>query len=438
MRAVEVKEAQDNGKQLIFELWANDIDFKGFDARLAYDSSNYVPSNLITNVETDDENEYFAFESEFEGKLDLITIPYSAGNITGIRMIISFAPPVEDSENIKNMTLISSGKSVLLGKMSFKMKTDTLDISNFRLIEDSTTSPTTGIKINVNIQDSYEEQSTFIFTNKTASSDALLNNMILSSGTRNAEEPIKSTYKEYELIPIFDKQNKEYTLDNFIFGDCNKLALGTAKLVVENTEKCYNPLLIYGKNGVGKTHFMHAIGNKMLEKNPEANILYVTTEKFIDQFIDAIKNDELNLFRDTYRNADVLLIDDIQFISGKERIQSEFLSTFMALKEIGKQIIISSNKPPKDIDILDDRLKSRLESGIFVELLMPDYDTKAEIMKKYAEEIKCDLDSKTMSSILKYDNLNIQKIEGILNQLKLVGGAETTDELEKIIDFYKK
>ena len=110
----------------------------------------------------------------------------------------------------------------------------------------------------------------------------------------------------------------------------------------------------------------------------------------------------------------------------------------MALKEIGKQIIISSNKPPKDIDILDDRLKSRLESGIFVELLMPDYDTKAEIMKKYAEEIKCDLDSKTISSILKYDNLNIQKIEGILNPLKIVGGAETTDELEKIIDFYKK
>lgn len=232
--------------------------------------------------------------------------------------------------------------------------------------------------------------------------------------------------------------NKEYTLDNFIFGDCNKLALDTAKLVVENTEKCYNPLLIYGKNGVGKTHLMHAIGNKMLEKNPEANILYVTTEKFIDQFIDAIKNDELNLFRDTYRNADVLLIDDIQFISGKERIQSEFLSTFMVLKEIGKQIIISSNKPPKDIEILDDRLKSRLESGIFVELLMPDYDTKAEIMKKYAEKIKCDLDSKTISSILKYDNLNIQEIEGILNQLKLVGGTKTTDELEKIIDFYKK
>lgn len=106
--------------------------------------------------------------------------------------------------------------------------------------------------------------------------------------------------------------NKEYTLDNFIFGDCNELALDTAKLVVENTEKCYNPLLIYGKNGVGKTHLIHAIGNKILEKNPEANILYVTTEKFIDQFIDAIKNDELNLFRDTYRNADVLLIDDIQ------------------------------------------------------------------------------------------------------------------------------
>ena len=245
---------------------------------------------------------------------------------------------------------------------------------------------------------------------------------------------IKSGIKALDTVGT----DRKYTLDNFIFGDCNELALDTAKLVVENTEKCYNPLLIYGKNGVGKTHLIHAIGNKILEKNPEANILYVTTEKFIDQFIDAIKNDELNLFRDTYRNADVLLIDDIQFISGKERIQSEFLSTFMALKEIGKQIIISSNKPPKDIDILDDRLKSRLESGIFVELLMPDYDTKAEIMKKYAEKIKCDLDSKTISSILKYDNLNIQEIEGILNQLKLVGGTKTTDELEKIIDFYKK
>lgn len=210
MRAVEVKEVRDNEKQLIFELWANDIDFKGFDVRFAYDSSNYLLSNLTTNVETDDENEYFDFENEFDGKLDIITIPYSSGNTAGIRMIISFDPPVEDSENIKDKTLISSGKSVLLGKMSFKMKADTLDISNFRLIEDQTTSPTTGIKINVNIQDSYEEQSTFIFTNKTTSSDATLNNLILSTGIEGSED---YTYKKYDFTPIFDKQNKEYSLE---------------------------------------------------------------------------------------------------------------------------------------------------------------------------------------------------------------------------------
>lgn len=210
MRAVEVKQVQDNEKQLIFELWSNDIDFKGFDVRFAYDSSNYVPSNLITNTETNDENEYFTFESEFDGKLDLIVIPYSSGNTTGIRMIISFDPPVEDSENIKDETLISSGKSVLLGKMSFKMKTDTLDINSFKLIEDKTTSPTTGIKINTNMQDSYEEQSTFIFTNKTASSDATLNNLILSTGIEDSEE---LTYKTYDLTPIFNKQNKEYSLE---------------------------------------------------------------------------------------------------------------------------------------------------------------------------------------------------------------------------------
>lgn len=210
MRAVEVKEVKDNEKQLIFELWANDIDFKGFDVRFAYDSSNYLLSNLTTNVETDDENEYFDFENEFDGKLDIITIPYSSGNTAGIRMIISFDPPVEDSENIKDKTLISSGKSVLLGKMSFKMKADTLDISNFRLIEDQTTSPTTGIKINVNIQDSYEEQSTFIFTNKTTSSDATLNNLILSTGIEGSED---YTYKKYDFTPIFDKQNKEYSLE---------------------------------------------------------------------------------------------------------------------------------------------------------------------------------------------------------------------------------
>lgn len=212
MRAVEIKETEGGEKQLLFELWANDVDFKGVDVRFSYDSTNYVPSNLTTNAETDDETEYFAFESEFVGKLDMFTIPYS-GDTSGIRMIISFNTPVEDSENIQNATLISSGKSILLGKMSFKMMADEFDISGFNLIPDATTSPTTGIKINIDVGNCYEAQSTFIFTDKTASKDATLKNIKLSTGTEDTENPENSTYKEYELTPTFDKDTKEYTLE---------------------------------------------------------------------------------------------------------------------------------------------------------------------------------------------------------------------------------
>lgn len=212
MRAVEIKEIEGGEKQLLFELWANNINFKGFDVRFSYDSTKYVPSNLTTNAETDDETQYFAFESECTGKLNMFTVPYSE-DTSVIRMVISFETPVEDSTNIKNETLISSGKSVLLGKMSFKMMADEFDISGFNLIPDATTSPTTGIKINIDVKNSYEEQSRFIFTDKTASKDATLKNIKLSTGTEDTENPENSTYKEYELTPTFDKDTKEYTLE---------------------------------------------------------------------------------------------------------------------------------------------------------------------------------------------------------------------------------
>ncbi len=232
--------------------------------------------------------------------------------------------------------------------------------------------------------------------------------------------------------------NKEYTLENFILGDYNNLVSNVAKSVIENTEKCYNPLLIYGKEGLGKTHLMQAIGNKILENNPKFNVLYVTSEQFINELVEDIKNGKQDLFRNKYRNVDALLIDDIQYIAGKDRVQNELFYTFNDLKENGKQIIISSDRPPKDIEFLEDRLKSRFENGIFVELLMPDYDTKIKIMKKYSERIEFDVDDKTLAEILKNDNLNIRELEGILNQLKLICGAKITEELEKIIDFYKK
>lgn len=212
MRAVEIKEVEGEGKQLIFELWAHDIDFKGFDVRFAYDSSNYQPSNITTNVTTDDETEYFAFEAEFQGKLDMFTIPYT-GTTDAIRAVVSFDPPVDDSTHIQDETLISSGTDVLLGKMSFKMLADTLDLTGFYLIEDSDSSPTTGIKINIDVTDCYEAQSTFRFTDKTASKDATLNNIIISTGIIDTDNPDNSTYKEYDLTPTFDKDTKEYTLE---------------------------------------------------------------------------------------------------------------------------------------------------------------------------------------------------------------------------------
>lgn len=252
MRATEIKKTDSGGKQLIFELWANDIDFKGFDVRFSYDSTNYVPSNLTTNAETDDETEYFAFESEFVGKLDMFTLPYS-GDTSGIRMIISFNPPVEDSENIQDETLISSGKSVLLGKMSFKMTADELDLSGFNLIPDATTSPTTGIKINTNIDDSYEAQSTFIFTDKTASKDATLKNLKLSTGTEDTENPDNSTYKEYELTPIFDTATKEYTLElNEYIDEMNleaELNDAKASMKLKIPKRDENGALVYDTNG---------------------------------------------------------------------------------------------------------------------------------------------------------------------------------------------
>lgn len=212
MRAVEIKEVEEEGKQLIFELWAHDIDFKGFDVRFAYDSSNYQPSNITTNEPTDDETEYFAFETEFQGNLEMFTLPY-AGTTDAIRAVVSFDPPVEDSAHIQDETVISSGTDVLLGKMSFKMLTDTFDLTGFYLIEDTNSSPKTGIKINIDVTDCYEAQSTFRFTDKTASKDATLKNIIISTGIEDPDDPDNSTYKKYDLTPIFDKDTKEYTLE---------------------------------------------------------------------------------------------------------------------------------------------------------------------------------------------------------------------------------
>lgn len=211
--------------------------------------------------------------------------------------------------------------------------------------------------------------------------------------------------------------NPKYTFDSFVVGNNNRFAHAAALAVAEAPATAYNPLFLYGGVGLGKTHLMHAIGNEILKSNRNANILYVTSEKFTNQLINAIKDNKNEMFRNKYRNIDVLLIDDIQFIAGKERIQEEFFHTFNALHEEGKQIILSSDRPPKDIQPLEDRLRTRFEWGLIADISNPDYETRMAILKKKAQLDSIIISDEILSNIATKIDSNIRELEGTLNKL---------------------
>jgi len=219
--------------------------------------------------------------------------------------------------------------------------------------------------------------------------------------------------------------NPKYTFDSFVVGNNNRFAHAAALAVAEAPAASYNPLFIYGGVGLGKTHLMHAIGNEILRRNRNSNILYVTSEKFTNQLINAIKDNKNDQFRNTYRNIDVLLIDDIQFIAGKERIQEEFFHTFNSLHESGKQIILSSDRPPKDIQLLEDRLKSRFEWGLIADISNPDYETRLAILRKKAQIDNIIIDDDILANIANRIDSNIRELEGTLN--KLIAKASLTN-----------
>jgi chromosomal replication initiator protein len=211
--------------------------------------------------------------------------------------------------------------------------------------------------------------------------------------------------------------NDRYTFENFIVGSGNELAYAACQAIATNPGNKYNPLFVYGGVGIGKTHLMQAVGNEILKRDPRAHVVYISTEQFVQEFLDAIRYKKNTDFADHYRSADVLIVDDIQFIAGKEKTQEEFFHTFNALHQANKQIIISSDKPPKDIPTLEERLRSRFAWGMSIDMQIPDFETRCAIIQTKAHNNDMQLPADVTEFLANLVTTNIRELEGVLNQL---------------------
>ena len=224
--------------------------------------------------------------------------------------------------------------------------------------------------------------------------------------------------------------NPNYTFDTFVVGSNNRFAHSASLAVAESPGKIYNPLYIYGGPGLGKTHLMHSIGNFILEKNQDAKVIYVTSEDFTNEVIESIRSGNtstMNKFREKYRTIDVLMIDDIQFIIGKESTQEEFFHTFNALYSAGKHIILTSDKPPKEMETLEERMLSRFEWGLMADIGTPDYETRMAILRRKTETDDMNLNDDILDYIATNIKSNIRELEGALNKLLAYSNLEKTD-----------
>ncbi len=241
----------------------------------------------------------------------------------------------------------------------------------------------------------------------------------------------KPAVQPIEKVPMQSNAgmlNPKYTFDTFVIGSGNRFAHAASLAVAEAPAKAYNPLFIYGGVGLGKTHLMHAIGHYVLEQNPAAKVVYLSSEKFTNEFINSIMNNKTVEFRNRYRNVDVLLIDDIQFIAGKEQTQEEFFHTFNTLHEEAKQIIISSDRPPKEIPTLEDRLRSRFEWGLITDIAPPDLETRIAILRKKAKaDGLLDIPNEVMLYIANQIDSNIRELEGALIRVVAYSSLVNTD-----------
>ncbi len=260
----------------------------------------------------------------------------------------------------------------------------------------------------------------------------------ISVGTPLSGDSVAGTNPQSDNLEGSAPLNPKYTFDSFVVGSSNQFARAAALAVAEQPSKAYNPLYLYGGVGLGKTHLMHAIGHAILKKSPRLRLTYMSSERFMNELVNSIRYDRTNQFREKYRNIDILLMDDIQFLAGKERTQEEFFHTFNALYDAQKQIVISSDCPPREIPTIEERLHSRFEWGLIADIQPPDLETKIAILKKKAESDLLTLPDSVAVHVANSVRSNIRELEGALIRLTARASLDGMDPSEIDIEYAKE